>query len=131
MIKFAGYFLIVLLIGITLAIGASVAVSIIGKVSLLNVILLLAVIHIVSYLLLRGDYRKNFDNVIRLGVVAMLFQLIFLGWAVIIKMVGIRTYALLTAVAIVATYKIARGKTLDRVLEKIRPARISEGDSRN
>lgn len=117
-LEFISYFLTLLLIGITLAIGASVAVGIIGEVSLLNVILLLAVVHIVSYFLLRGDYKKNFNNVIRIGVIAILFQLIFLSWAVIIKMVGIRTYALLTAAAIVATYKIARTKIPDRIVEK-------------
>jgi|GEM_PF-6321340 len=117
-LEFISYFLIALLIGITLAIGASVAVGIIGKISLLNVILLLAVIHAVSYFLLRGDYKKNFNNVIRIGIVAILFQLIFLSWAIILSTVGISTYALLTAVAIVATYKIARTKILDRILEK-------------
>lgn len=120
MIEFAGYFIIVLLIGITLTIGASIAAGIIGEVSLPNVILLLAVIHAVSYFLLRGDYRKNFDNVIRLGIVAMLFQLILLSGAIIMRTVGMPTYAILTAIVIVATYKIARAKTLDRILEKAR-----------
>ncbi|MDI6655293.1 MAG: hypothetical protein QME59_05340 [Candidatus Hydrothermarchaeota archaeon] len=123
LIEFTSYFLIALLIGITLAIGASVAVGIIGKVSLLNVILLLAVIHAVSYFLLRGDYKKNFNNVIRIGIVAILFQLIFLGWAIILSTVGISMYALFTAIAVIGTYGIARSKMPDRILEKIYPAR--------
>ncbi|MBI5254158.1 MAG: hypothetical protein HY930_07190 [Euryarchaeota archaeon] len=124
MIDFAGYFIVVLLIGITLTIGASIAAGIIGEVSLLNVILLLAVIHAVSYFLLRGDYRKNFDNVIRLGIVAMFFQLILLSGAIIMRTVGMPAYAILTAIAIVATYKIARAKTLDRILEKARKTKL-------
>ncbi len=122
MIEFTGYFLVALLIGIILAIGASIAVGIIGKASFLNVILLLAVIHAVSYFLLRGDYQKNFYNVVRIGIVAILFQIMFLGGATILGTVGISRDALFTVILVIGIYEIfktkARAKRLEKLSEK-------------
>ncbi len=122
MIEFTGYFLVALLIGIILAIGASIAVSVIGKASFINVILLLAVIHAVSYFLLRGDYQKNFYNIVRIGIVAILFQIMFLGGAMILGTVGISRDALFTVVLVIGIYEIfktkARAKRLEKLSEK-------------
>lgn len=119
MIEFTGYFLVALLIGIILAIGASIAMGIIGKASFINVILLLAIIHAVSYFLLRGDYQKNFYKVVRIGIVAILLQIMFLGGATILGTVGISRDALFTAILVVGIYEILKTQVRAKRLEKL------------